>query len=77
MRNAIQWNHLNGDISLRHSLNDGMVSLSRAKVSHHARAFPGFPEYFYFSPILASYADALWARHAIFLRHERLLKRRG
>ena len=42
MRNAIQWNHLNGDISLRHSLNDAMVSLSRAKVSHHARAFPGF-----------------------------------
>ena len=23
---------------------------------------------------LASYADALWARHAIFLPHERLLK---
>ena len=26
---------------------------------------------------LASYADALWARHAIFLPHERLLKRMG
>ena len=26
---------------------------------------------------LASYADALWARHAIFLPHERLLKPRG
>jgi len=23
---------------------------------------------------IASYADALWARHAIFLPHERLLK---
>ena len=27
--------------------------------------------------LLASYADALWARHAIFLPHERLLKRAG
>ena len=27
--------------------------------------------------IVASYADALWARHAIFLPHERLLKRMG
>ena len=26
---------------------------------------------------LASYADILWARHAIFLPHERLLKRMG
>ena len=26
---------------------------------------------------LASYADALWAHHAIFLPHERLLKRMG
>ena len=26
---------------------------------------------------VASYADALWARHAIFLPHERLLKRPG
>ena len=26
---------------------------------------------------LASYADALWARHVIFLPHERLLKRMG
>ena len=26
---------------------------------------------------VASYADALWARHAIFLPHERLLKRMG
>jgi len=42
MRNGVsQWNHLNGDISLRHFLNGGMVSLSGAKVSHHARAFPG------------------------------------
>ena len=28
-------------------------------------------------PDLASYADALWARHVIFLPHERLLKRMG
>jgi len=27
--------------------------------------------------IIASYADALWARHAIFLPYERLLKRMG
>ena len=27
--------------------------------------------------VLASYADILWARHAIFLPHERLLKRMG
>ena len=29
------------------------------------------------STSIASYADALWARHAIFLPHERLLKRAG
>ena len=27
--------------------------------------------------IIASYADILWARHAIFLPHERVLKRMG
>ena len=27
--------------------------------------------------VLASYADILWARHATFLPHERLLKRMG
>ena len=27
--------------------------------------------------LIASYADALWVRHAIFLPHERLLKRMG
>ena len=26
---------------------------------------------------IASYADPLWARHSIFLPHERLLKRMG
>ena len=30
-----------------------------------------------FARSVASYADALWARHAIFLPHERLLKRMG